>query len=90
MSPLGADLACLKHLAVLIGHLITFLEKRSCLEVACQYSKDPSECVARKACLSFSLGFMANPVTGERSWLLRTYCVFSDWEKGYFGWMILF
>ena len=87
MGSLGTYLACLQHLVVLLGYRYTFLEKRSCLEVACQYSNDPSEWVARKACRSSLLGFMANPVTGERSWLLRTYCVFSVWERCYFGWM---
>jgi hypothetical protein len=54
----GTDFASLEH---------TFLEKRSCLEVACQYSNEPSECVARKECLSSLLGFIASPVTGEAS-----------------------
>ncbi len=89
MSSLGTYLASLQHLAVLLGCRYTFLEKRSCLEVACQYSRDPSEWVARKACLSSLLGFIANPVTGERSWLLRTNCVFSNWRPSYSGWMIL-
>ena len=89
MSSLGTNLACLEHFVMLLGYQFTFLEKRSCLEVACQYSRDPSEWVARKACLSSLLGFMANPVTGERSWLLSTYCVFSDWRRCYSGWMIL-
>lgn len=85
VSSLRADLARLKHLVVLFRCRCTFLEKRSCLEVACQYYREPSECVARKACLSSLLGFMANPVTGEGSWLLRTNWVFSDWRGGYFG-----
>lgn len=72
VSSFRADLAGLKHLIVLNLYLCTFLEKRSCLEVACQYSREPSECVARNACLSSLFGFMASPVTGEGSWLLRT------------------
>jgi hypothetical protein len=63
----GTDFASLEHFAMLFRYENTFLEKRSCLEVACQYSNEPSECVARKECLSSLLGFIASPVTGEAS-----------------------
>ena len=53
----------------------TFFEKRSWLEVACQYSKVPSECVAINACLKLVvLGLLDNPVTGEWSPPFSTNC----------------
>ena len=82
-----ADLAGLQHLLVLDRISLTFFWKRSWREVACQYSRVPSECVAMKACRRLSLlGLKASPVTGEWSVPLSTYCTFSVSTIPYSGW----
>ena len=54
-------------------HFVTFFEKRSWLDVACQYCRVPYEWVAMRACRSWVLFWLlARPVTGDRSSSLRT------------------
>ena len=74
----GTDFASLQHFVVLNCEKDTFFWKRSWREVACQYSRVPSECVAMNALRKFYLlGLLAKPVTGELSDPIRTYCTFS-------------
>ena len=87
IGPLRVDFASLDHGRILSFVGCTFLVKRICLEVACQYSRVPYECVTISAWRMLVLfGLWANPVTGEWSSLFNinwTLCLkiltFSDW-----------
>lgn len=83
------NFACLQHFIVLNDSRGTFFWKRSWREVACQYSRVPSECVAMKALRRVSLfGFEASPVTGELSDPSSTYWTFSLYRLEYFDWCL--
>lgn len=73
-----ADLTGLQHFVVLSEQRGTFFWKSNWREVACQYSRVPSECVAMNAFRRFSLlGLNAKPVTGELSDPISMYSTLS-------------